>query len=207
MAIENILFDADGVIQYPTTLWQPGLQAALNLENDSEARAFLEAVLEAEANVLEFDAGFVEQLQIVLERWQRPGFMDETLAVLHSIEVYCDVMQTIQAVRRTGIPCHIGSNQQSLRARHMSEGLNYRSLFDREFYSCFVGSAKPDVGFFEKVVAQLGCHPGAVLFLDDRAENVAAAKAVGLNALQFFGKDGAVSLKKHLASFGVFVKD
>jgi putative hydrolase of the HAD superfamily len=106
-----------------------------------------------------------------------------------------------------GIPCHIGSNQQALRAKHMFEGLNYRSLFDTDFYSCFVGAAKPHARFFEKVVAQLGCGASAVPFLDDRAENVEAAKQAGLNAVLFFGKDAARSLQRQLAGFGVFVDD
>ena len=88
----------------------------------------------------------------------------------------------------------------------MSEVLNYKSLFDTEFYSCFVGAAKLKARFFEKVIAQLGCDADAVLFLDDRAENVESAKQAGLNAAVFFGADGALSLQHQLASFGVFVK-
>ena len=205
MAIENILFDADGVLQYATTHWQPALQSVLGLEDESQARAVVEDIFEAEAEALESEIGFVERLEAVLAKWRRSSFISETLNVLHAIEVRHDVMQTVQAVRRLGIRCHIRSNQQALRARHMSEGLNYRSLFDTEFYSCFVGAAKPKIRFFENVVAQLGCGASAVLFLDDRAENVEAAKQAGLNAAVFFGADGALSLRRQLAGFGVFV--
>lgn len=150
MAIEHIIFDADGVFQYPTVHWQPGLQAALKLKDDSEAYAFLAAVFEAEAGALETNVGFVEKLEAVMMKWNRSAFMNEALAVLNSIEVHCDVMQVIQSVRRKGISCYIGSNQQYLRATHMSEILNYKSLFDREFYSCFIGAAKPDIDFLKK---------------------------------------------------------
>lgn len=112
-------------------------------------------------------------------------------------------MQVVQEVRRSGIQCHIGSNQQALRAKYMSESLNYNSLFDSEFYSCFLSAAKPHAIFFENVIAKLGCKADAVLFLDDRPENVAAAAAAGLNATLFFGTDGALSLRQRLASFGV----
>jgi len=205
MAIKHILFDADGVLQYATRHWQPALQSVLNLDNESQAKAFVQDVFAAETEVLESESGFIVRLEAVLAKWGRPGLLSETLAVLHSIEVHHDVMQTVQAIRRSGIRCHIASNQQTLRARHMSEGLNYRSLFDTEFYSCFVGAAKPKTKFFDKVVAQLDCEAGAVLFLDDRAENVESAKQAGLNAEVFFGADGALSLQRQLASFGVFV--
>ena len=204
MSIENILFDADGVLQYPTQHWQPALRSVLGLKDDSQAKAIVEDILEAETEVLELATGFVERLEAVLEKWGRSSFVSETLNVLHSIEVHHDVMQTVQAIRVLGIKCHIGSNQQALRARHMSEGLNYKFLFDTEFYSCFIGAAKPQARFFETVVSQLRCDASAVLFLDDRAENVEAAKQAGLNAVVFFGTDGAISLRRHLAGFGVF---
>ena len=205
MAIENILFDADGVLQYATRHWQPALQSVLKLENEAQARSFVDDVFEAETAVLESEGGFIELLEAVLAKWGRSGFLPQALEVLHAIEVHQDVMQTVQAVRRLGVGCHIGSNQQSFRARHMSEELGYGLLFDTEFYSCFVGSAKPKVSFFEKVVAQLGCDASAVLFLDDRAENVEAAKQAGLNAMVYFGSNGAAALRRQLADFGVVV--
>lgn len=205
MSIENILFDADGVLQYPTRHWQPALQSVLTLEDESQAKALVEDILEAEAEVLESATGFVERLEAKLAKWGRASFLAETLNVLHAIEIHQDVMQTVQAVRRLGIPCHVGSNQQALRARHMSEGLNYRLLFDREFYSCFVGAAKPRVAFFEAVIAQLGCDASAILLLDDRAENVEAAKQAGLNAMLYFGRDGAASLRRQLSRLGILV--
>ena len=74
-------------------------------------------------------------------------------------------LQTVQAIHRLGIGCHIGSSPQTLRAKPMSEEPNDKTLFDTEFYACGVGAAKPKVEFFEKVVAQLGCDASAVLVL------------------------------------------
>src|SRR5580692_885313 len=51
--------------------------------------------------------------------------------------------------------------------------------FDRRFYSCRLGLAKPDPAVFEAVLADLGATPQSVLFIDDRAENVLAAGAPG----------------------------
>ena len=41
MTIENILFDADGVLQYATRHWQPAFQSVLKLKNEAQARAFV----------------------------------------------------------------------------------------------------------------------------------------------------------------------
>ncbi|MFT4172236.1 MAG: HAD-IA family hydrolase [Rhodocyclaceae bacterium] len=207
MTIKNILFDADGVLQSPTTHWQPALQSVLALADESQAKAVLDDVFQAETEVLESEAGFIERLEAVLAKWGRPGRLSETLHVLQAIDVHEDIMHTVQAVRRAGIRCHIASNQQSLRARHMSEVLNYRSLFDGEFYSCFVGAAKPKLEFFETVVAHLGCSARDVLFLDDRVDNVEAAKRAGLNAMVFFGTEGAPALRHTLAGFGIVIRE
>jgi putative hydrolase of the HAD superfamily len=204
MSIDNILFDADGVLQYPTVGWRAALMSLLELEDEMQAELLVNDILEAESEVLESTTGFVERLEGKLAKWNRAAMVWETLGALHAIEVHADVMRTVQALRRAGFGCHIGSNQQALRAKHMSETLNYRSLFDHEFYSCFLGAAKPKLEFFEKTIEKLGCHASNVLFLDDRTENVEAAKRAGLNAIVFFGIDGALSLQRQLARFGVF---
>jgi putative hydrolase of the HAD superfamily len=203
MAIRHLLFDADGVLQYPTTPWQDGLHARLALDDAAQAAALLADIFAAETAVIEYDDGFVAQLQGVLQKWGRGQLVAETLEVLHAIEIRHDIMQIVQTLRRAGMPCHLGSNQQALRARHMSETLRYRHLFDREFYSCFLGAAKPQVRFFEKVLAQLGCEASAALFIDDREENVAGARQAGLHALHFLGEHGPQALQRHLAAFGI----
>jgi putative hydrolase of the HAD superfamily len=43
---------------------------------------------------------------------------------------------------------------------------------------------KPDPAFFERALARLDLDPATCLFLDDRAENVHAARAVGIEARQ-----------------------
>ena len=57
--------------------------------------------------------------------------------------------------------------------------------FDRRFYSCRLALAKPDPAVYEAVLDDLGATPRSVLFIDDRAENVLAARAAGLQAVRF----------------------
>ncbi len=57
--------------------------------------------------------------------------------------------------------------------------------FDRRFYSCWLGRAKPDPAVYQAVLDGLGATPQSVLFIDDRAENVLAATALGLQAVRF----------------------
>jgi putative hydrolase of the HAD superfamily len=61
----------------------------------------------------------------------------------------------------------------------------WSASFDRRFYSCRLGLAKPDAAAYEAVLADLGATPPSVLFIDDRAENALAATAAGLHAVRF----------------------
>ena len=60
-------------------------------------------------------------------------------------------------------------------------------LFDEVFASGYAGMRKPEAGFYEFVLREIGLEGRAadVIFVDDKLENVEAAKAQGLHAVQF----------------------
>jgi putative hydrolase of the HAD superfamily len=66
--------------------------------------------------------------------------------------------------------------------------------FDVVVVSYEVGLAKPDPGIFELCLSRLGVHAGEALFVDDRAENVAAAERLGMRTLHFTGEDATARL-------------
>ncbi|WP_314246835.1 HAD family hydrolase [Streptomyces kutzneri] len=51
--------------------------------------------------------------------------------------------------------------------------------------SCRIGSAKPEPAAYEWCIRELGLPPGEILFVDDRAENVDAARRLGLQGHVF----------------------
>ncbi len=63
--------------------------------------------------------------------------------------------------------------------------------FEHLVFSCFLRSAKPDPACFGAALSKLGAPAGDVFFLDDRAENVAAATALGIRGLHFTDPAGA----------------
>jgi putative hydrolase of the HAD superfamily len=72
--------------------------------------------------------------------------------------------------------------------------------FEHLLFSCFLKSAKPDRDCFRAALGVLGAPPAEVIFLDDRADNVAAASEMGIRSLQFTGTAAA---RAGLAGFGV----
>jgi putative hydrolase of the HAD superfamily len=62
---------------------------------------------------------------------------------------------------------------------------DWMSLVPRRFYSCRLGTTKPDPAAYRGVLDALGAEPADVTFVDDRAENIAGAAALGMRALLF----------------------
>ncbi len=63
---------------------------------------------------------------------------------------------------------------------------------DTIFASHQLGLAKPDTAIFRQVCARLDVAPRSILFLDDGAENVGAAAALGFRSSLVEGFDGLV---------------
>ena len=104
-------------------------------------------------------------------------------------------------LRQAGVCCALATNQNAHRARYMSDELGYARAFDHAFYSCDIGFTKPDPRFFQAVLDVLPYPPDHVLFIDDRQENVAAARDAGIRATLFQpqpGRDSGEALRRLL---------
>jgi len=71
--------------------------------------------------------------------------------------------------------------------------LGLSSRFDGMFHSAAMGVAKPDIAIFDRVLADIGISANQAVFVDDRAENVAAAQSAGMRAVQFGGVHRLIS--------------
>jgi len=62
----------------------------------------------------------------------------------------------------------------------------FEELFDQLFYSHVIHDRKPQLSGYEKVIALSGVIPEETLFVDDFAENIAAACQAGLLTYHYF---------------------
>lgn len=72
---------------------------------------------------------------------------------------------------------HVEKIQSDFREAH---GLDFSSMFEKDFYSNEIHLRKPDVESFLKVIDLAGVKPEETLFVDDFRENIEAAKTTGL---------------------------
>ena len=73
-------------------------------------------------------------------------------------------------------------------------------IFAAFFSSCWLGVAKPSRRIFELALAMAQAEPSRSVFIDDREQNLAPARALGMHALRFTTAD---ALRHDLAALGV----
>jgi len=96
----------------------------------------------------------------------------------------------LRALRARGVPVMALSNfgrETFAMAERMYPVL---TEFDRRYVSGHLGVIKPDPRIYEIVEADTGLAPGGLFFIDDRADNVAAAAARGWQVHHFTGAGG-----------------
>jgi putative hydrolase of the HAD superfamily len=82
-------------------------------------------------------------------------------------------------------------------------GLPIAAHFGHLLFSCQLKLAKPDPACYSRALARLGASADEVIFIDDRAENVAAAAALGLRSVHFTSPGGArAAVAEQLAGRG-----
>jgi putative hydrolase of the HAD superfamily len=194
--IELVLLDADGVIQRRPDGWRDSLAGALGF--GGEVELFLRDIYDEESPVHVTRLGISDGLSRVLQRWSCTGSLETALELWTSISVETGVQEIITDLRATGIQVCLASNQESFKAAFMSTVLGYGALFDRQFYSCEIGHAKPDRAYFEAIVTATGIAPDRTLFIDDREHNVRSAREVGFVAEHFARLQGATELVRIL---------
>ena len=183
-----VLFDYGGVLCHP----QPERDVARLAQAAGCAVADLEAAYWAYR--LDYDRADFD----VTGYWQRVAadlgrqFTAEQITELSRLdtESWLHLQDTsvnlVHALARAGYRLALLSNAPADVA-HAVQRLPLAASFEHLLFSCFLKSTKPDPECFRAALAALDTGPGDVVFLDDRADNVAAAAALGIRSARFTG--------------------
>ncbi|MFB9845460.1 HAD family hydrolase [Mucilaginibacter ginsenosidivorans] len=140
----------------------------------------------------QFDKGLISPAEFrnfIREKSGKEGITDEEIdAAWNSLLLGVDdgthdILAELNKKYRTFLlsninPIHYGYIMDYLKEEFGFE--NNDHLFEKTYYSHFVGLRKPDSAFFEKVLNENGLVPGETLFIDDIAANLEPAKALGI---------------------------
>ena len=201
--IRAILFDADGVLQKPSVDWWSALGRLITHSGPQDVDAFVSDVFSAEEPSLTGTGDFGAELAVVLSRWGCPERLNDCLSIWTSTQTEAPILETVQSIRKRGVPCYVASNQQAHRAEYMSDRLGYKELFDGEFYSFSIGWRKPNPTYFQSILTQLNLPPDSVAFVDDRQDNVDSATALGMHSALFSLESGVDRLGEILRTWGL----
>jgi putative hydrolase of the HAD superfamily len=98
-------------------------------------------------------------------------------------EVDRDTMAVVEQLR-SRVPVHILSNAHDCFIDDMRQ-LGLSGAFDGFHYSAEMGLAKPDPAAYIETLKRIGMPANRCVFVDDRMENVVAARSVGLLAFAY----------------------
>lgn len=90
-----------------------------------------------------------------------------------------------QRLKQRGLLTAILSNMGDTVLEKIEREFQWIVDFDVLVWSYQLGIAKPDPAIYRHTLQQLGTAPEETLFLDDKLVNIAAARALGINAIQF----------------------
>ncbi|MGB3148624.1 MAG: HAD family phosphatase [Paracoccaceae bacterium] len=109
-------------------------------------------------------------------------------------------LQLKDALRARGIPVFALTNFGRYTFEYALPKLPFLQDFDRHYISGRMGVIKPDPRIYEMVEADCGIPPEALLFTDDRLENIQVAEGRGWQVHLF---DGPAGLAARLVDCGL----
>jgi putative hydrolase of the HAD superfamily len=110
-----------------------------------------------------------------------------------------EMTEWLASIHSRGIKTAILSNMQTDMAAHVRKNFAWLRHFDHQIFSCEVRAIKPDPVIYRHSLALLKIAPSEVLFIDDRDENIQAARAAGIRGIVF---ESVEHLRKNLQALG-----
>ena len=185
MKIEALLFDLGKVlIDFNFETGVQALHASCSISRDQ-----LEEVLWDETWIRGYERGEISTVQFHEYLCKTA---DLKMPLPHFRETWSSVFlpglmvseELIAALKRN-YPLILVSNTNEVHFEFVRSKYRVVDYFDHHILSYKVGSLKPDRKIFERAITAANRPPEALFFIDDRDENIVAARELGIIAHQF----------------------
>jgi len=202
-AMQNVLFDIGGVLLHLDYDQALRRLAPYCPEAARPAGKAVFSLLGRDPVVAEYERGAVS-LSALFERFVAVTGFSGTL------EDFKDIWGTIFAENEAMIAfghelartydVYFMSNAGALHIPALYERYPRLRFFKDDAVSCYLGALKPERAFFEKALSKFGIQAERSLFIDDRPENIAGARAYGLHAVQYARAEQTIADVKRMLS-------
>jgi len=198
--VTTVVFDIGGVLLD----WNPRHLYRKLIADPAEMAEFLTQVCsprwhlahdlgaDTEQSCRELAARNPGQAELIMA-WSRRSEEMVTGQIDEAVEVLADV-------RAAGMPCLALSNMEPDKFLLRRDKFAFFGLLDDCVISGIEGVAKPDREIYEILLNRYDLDPAATVFIDDTRANIAAARAIGIHAIEY---SGAERLRRELRELGV----
>ena len=164
----------------------------------------LHAFLGSSPLLVEYESGRLTREQFYAAIKNAIGFRGD-LAEFgnYFAEIFSELPETIALhaeLRQRGFNTFIFSNTNDLAIEHVRRDFSFFKNFGGYVFSYEVGAMKPEAKIYEAMEKMCGRHGADLIYLDDRAENIAAGAARGWRAILH---ESAKKSRTALKNFGV----
>lgn len=118
---------------------------------------------------------------------------------LNALEEIPGMIELVKCLKKQGYQTALLSNVRKSQAQ-IKRKLGFYDLFHPTILSYEVGIRKPDPKSYHLILDKLNLPPEAVIFIDNKAQNVVAAKSIGMDGILFENPD---QLNKALKERGI----
>ncbi len=187
---DAILFDVGGVML--TNGWDHNERAVVLKQFDLDRAAF-EARHEKPYDAWERDTISVyDYLNAAIFYEPRNFTADDFMEAMkaQSVPIPANAMPVLKEIAG-GSKYLVGllNNESRLLHEYRMEKFGLKPYLDVQLSSCYLGMRKPDADIYRRAIDIVGRPAERILFIDDRAGNADAARAAGMQAIQFHDEE------------------
>jgi putative hydrolase of the HAD superfamily len=191
----NVVFDFGGVV----FRWQPHEFMARLLPHRATGEAAIAALVTEffqgfNGDWGDFDRGLVDEVRLAQRIAWRTGItladvqkiIDAVPTELQPVE---PMVRLMERLRERGHRLFFLSNMPAPYAQHLEDTHAFMRWFEGGVFSSRVQLVKPDPAIFHEAARRFAATPNELLFIDDFALNVKAARALGWQAVHFLSAE------------------
>jgi epoxide hydrolase-like predicted phosphatase len=179
--MENIVFDLGGVL----LTWDASLLASRVFPKADSATIHQLAQFTKLPVWRELDRGNISLQQAISAHCKGNNMLEEYLRnmphFIYQLVKGIDIMNRVQQAGK--FKTFVLSNYNKEYLHVVKERFDWFEGFDGMVFSCDVGAVKPEKKIYQELIDRYDLDPEKTVFIDDKEENIEAAKKLGIHGI------------------------